>query len=692
MTTTTSGPGLLGTRSSWYLSRGRRADLAWGLLAFVLALVSLRLHPDSLPVPVMWLPVGVVGGLYLRTEVGRRAEVLLGGSGLLALAAVLSGEPAAIALGTGLACLGEVWLLRALLGSTAGGSVQLAHTGEVSAMIRAVTVASAFGASVYAVVLLEVSGVGGLGLVWLAVWSTHAAALVMWAPLLAGGRSFPAAALRGERLLQWVVLVGSTVLIFAFSAVPPLVFLIMPTFAWLGYRGTLREASVLLAVVATIGSVFTGLGLGPVWGLVDRYSLAPGLAVGFLAMFLLDCALIMLPISVTVTAQREAAAAAAAEREALKEVVDSATGTGILTVDDEGRVTLFNPGAEAMLGYRAEEVLGRSVDLISAREAGRDRPSAPLSARLRAVARSDRPRREWHLQHRDGGTRLISMHLTELEGAFGSTAGLLATAEDVTEREEARQAVVGALRQQQEAIERLKDVDRVKNEFLATVSHELRTPLTSIRGYTELLREGAAGDLNADQHVLIERVAHNSERLFGLVEDLLLLSLVETGQLDLHREPLDLRDVVVRARGALGDGAEDRCLQVAAAPAGGAGAVRRRRRTAGADADQPAPQRREVHPERRTGPGRPARDAPRDRPGGRRHGGRDPRERAGPAVHQVLPAGRHLPRRHPGHRPGTGDRARDRRGARGPGPDRLLGGAGHHGQRAAPHGPGSADG
>jgi len=81
----------------------------------------------------------------------------------------------------------------------------------------------------------------------------------------------------------------------------------------------------------------------------------------------------------------------------------------------------------------------------------------------------------------------------------------------------------------EEAYERLKELDRLKSNFLATVSHELRTPLTSIMGYGEMLAEGVAGELNEEQKEFVETIRTKSEQLRGLIMSLLDLSKLESG-------------------------------------------------------------------------------------------------------------------------------------------------------------------
>jgi signal transduction histidine kinase len=91
--------------------------------------------------------------------------------------------------------------------------------------------------------------------------------------------------------------------------------------------------------------------------------------------------------------------------------------------------------------------------------------------------------------------------------------------------------------------DRLRELDRLKDEFVSLVSHELRTPLTSIRGYIELLLEDL-GPSETGRRRYLEVVDRNSQRLLELVSDLLFLAQVEAGKLAIEREPMDLGLVV----------------------------------------------------------------------------------------------------------------------------------------------------
>jgi signal transduction histidine kinase len=112
------------------------------------------------------------------------------------------------------------------------------------------------------------------------------------------------------------------------------------------------------------------------------------------------------------------------------------------------------------------------------------------------------------------------------------------------------------------AASRLRELDKMKEGFVSTVSHELRSPLTSVKGYLEAMLDGEVGELSPEQREYAEIVYRNSTRLQALVDDLLILSRIEAGKLNLEPERFDL---VASVRAA--------CRQAAAEAPAGAPAV-----------------------------------------------------------------------------------------------------------------------
>jgi signal transduction histidine kinase len=95
------------------------------------------------------------------------------------------------------------------------------------------------------------------------------------------------------------------------------------------------------------------------------------------------------------------------------------------------------------------------------------------------------------------------------------------------------------------ANEKLKEADRLKNEFVATISHELRTPLNSIIGFTKLILNEIDGPLNELQRTDLTAIYTSSQHLLSLVNDVLDFSKIAAGKMELHKEMLDFREIVV---------------------------------------------------------------------------------------------------------------------------------------------------
>jgi PAS domain S-box-containing protein len=232
----------------------------------------------------------------------------------------------------------------------------------------------------------------------------------------------------------------------------------------------------------------------------------------------------------------------------VSQVLRAATETSFVATDLAGTITLFNAGAEQMTGYRAEDVVG-AMPVTALHDPDELADHDALVAHL---AVDDTPlTRDWTYVHRDGARRTVALTVSEVLDAFGVRSGYLGVAEDVTEVRSAERASQAALATERAAVERLRELDAVKTDFVSTVSHELRTPITSVVGYVDMLAEGIAGELTDVQLEMLEVVSRNSQRLLALIEDLLTLSRIESGAFRLEPHPLDVRDVVAGAQDAL---------------------------------------------------------------------------------------------------------------------------------------------
>jgi PAS domain S-box-containing protein len=260
-----------------------------------------------------------------------------------------------------------------------------------------------------------------------------------------------------------------------------------------------------------------------------------------------------------------------AEQRVSQNVLRAAQDQMIMATDTHGTFTVFNPGAERFLGYTAEEVVGKHTlalvtipEELAALAAERGFPDIYrlLADRSAGDLHSSR---EWTLVRKDG-TRFPAMvsisTMRDPPAASGEpgpappgaddAVGFVAVARDITVERAADAAMREALEREREAADRLRQLDQVRNEFVATVSHDLRTPLTSIVGGTEVLLD-AADDFPPPHRRMLESIDRNARRLHSLVADLLLLSRIESGKLRIHPQPVALGEIIDSALAALAD-------------------------------------------------------------------------------------------------------------------------------------------
>jgi len=144
------------------------------------------------------------------------------------------------------------------------------------------------------------------------------------------------------------------------------------------------------------------------------------------------------------------------------------------------------------------------------------------------------------------GTPKVAAHLHRVADAFivdGIKRAMSARMHMATV-EEASRELTEKNRRLAQAVERLQEADRVKSNFLATVSHELRTPLTSVIGYSEMLLEGIAGELNDEQREYVRTVMEKGDQLLQLITGILDISRMEAGEMKIDKHPFDLDEVV----------------------------------------------------------------------------------------------------------------------------------------------------
>jgi PAS domain S-box-containing protein len=261
--------------------------------------------------------------------------------------------------------------------------------------------------------------------------------------------------------------------------------------------------------------------------------------------------------AMTAQASEERTVAQADRR--FRELLEAAPDA-IIEVDRDGRIVLLNAVTEKLFGYRREELLNHPVELLIPPELrgahGTHRaeywshPSTrPMGSGLRLYGL------------RKDGTRFpveISLSPVKSDDGFQVTAII----RDISEREQ----VEDRLRAIQEKYTRelaetnrelelrnleIERANRLKSEFLASMSHELRTPLHTVIGFSELLGEEIEGPLNDKQKRFVGHIHRDSMHLLELINDILDLSKIEAGRLELRREPFDVAAAMEEVLGSI---------------------------------------------------------------------------------------------------------------------------------------------
>jgi PAS domain S-box-containing protein len=203
------------------------------------------------------------------------------------------------------------------------------------------------------------------------------------------------------------------------------------------------------------------------------------------------------------------------------------------------RFVRFNLAGEDLLGFSRDELIGKNdFDFFPADQAEQFISADRETLRNRHLV--DIP--EENIQTKAKGVRVLHTRKIPVLDATGEPSFLLGISEDITEAKK----VQAALRQAQEEAEK---ASRAKSQFLANMSHELRTPLNAILGFSALLRDDATGRLDEATRLRFLNQIHSSgQHLLELINDVLDLSKVEAGQMELLLQPVELGQLIDEVR------------------------------------------------------------------------------------------------------------------------------------------------
>ena len=201
----------------------------------------------------------------------------------------------------------------------------------------------------------------------------------------------------------------------------------------------------------------------------------------------------------------------------------------------DGTITYWNPAAERLYGYTAQEALGEPVTMLFLDKIDH------IDLTFEVFHRSGPQRFEAKDVRKDGAVVDVAVTLFPVRDGEGNLTEVAGIARDITDQ-------IAAEEQLRLALETAEAGVRVKELFLAMMSHELRTPLQAVLGYADVLLSGQQGDMTHDQVEDVQYIRLGARRMVALIDQLLDLSRMDAGRLELVEEPVDIRHVMELVR------------------------------------------------------------------------------------------------------------------------------------------------
>jgi PAS domain S-box-containing protein len=224
----------------------------------------------------------------------------------------------------------------------------------------------------------------------------------------------------------------------------------------------------------------------------------------------------------------------------IEDVLESSTEYSMIATDMDGVIVLWNEGARRLYGYEPAEILGRPQSVLYTAE---DVEAGLPQAMMEIARRQGKWRGTIERVRQDGSGFLARVVMTPRRDVDGAPGGFLLISNDVTAEVELTSLRDRAEEKLHDTNVELEAADIAKDRFLANMSHELRTPLNAILGFTGTMLMELPGPLTDEQAKQLRTVQANGKHLLLIINDLLDLASIESGEIELSSEPIACREL-----------------------------------------------------------------------------------------------------------------------------------------------------
>ena len=228
--------------------------------------------------------------------------------------------------------------------------------------------------------------------------------------------------------------------------------------------------------------------------------------------------------------------------EFISDIITS-SADAIISIDSSGKIVLFNPASEKLFGYQSDEITGKNVSVLMPENERAAHDHYVSESELYATRIINKVRELQGLRQ-DGSLFPLELNVSRMK--HHAEPHFIGICRDITERVEIEKNRQAAHLAAEKAVLEAEKASQAKSQFLSSMSHELRTPLNAVIGFSQIVKMDGKDNLTDDQLKNIDEIENAGHHLLELINDVLDLSKIESGIVDLNIEPLSLTDLMAQ--------------------------------------------------------------------------------------------------------------------------------------------------